>query len=83
MKYGDAIVTGTFADERVSFAGVTVDHKIGLVDKITGEHFLQMHYDGIFGLGFTDDEIGDNPFFKQAYAQNQLDQPVFALWLNK
>ncbi|KAG0378266.1 hypothetical protein BGX24_004325 [Mortierella sp. AD032] len=86
INYADASkVSGVLAKDNIKVAGISItDQTFGMASVNSGPS-AATGVDGIMGLGFnSNSEMGNvNTPIANMILQNQIDQPIVSVWLNK
>ncbi|KAH6949890.1 aspartic peptidase domain-containing protein [Fusarium avenaceum] len=80
IAYGSGKVSGTWATDTITVAGMSIEYQFGLTDT-TSDQFLQFAFDGILGLAINK---GSNNNFLNALAKSEeVDKNMFCVALNR
>lgn len=88
VKYGTGLISGEFAKDKVTVAGITVpDQSFGLTIKEEGFAFMNVPFEGILGLSFPSEASNLNsnipkPFFDSVMNHKLLKNNIFSMFLS-
>jgi cathepsin D len=88
VKYGTGLISGEFAKDKVTVAGITVpDQSFGLTLKEEGFAFMNVPFEGILGLSFPSEASNLNtnipkPFFDSVMKHKLLKHNIFSMFLS-
>ncbi|XP_052188367.1 aspartic proteinase-like isoform X2 [Diospyros lotus] len=85
IRYGSGLVRGFFSQDNVGVGNVVVKDQV--FAEATSEGllaFLLAQFDGILGLGFQENSVGNvTPLWYNMIQQGLVDRQIFSLWLNR
>ncbi|KAF9538480.1 hypothetical protein EC957_006713 [Mortierella hygrophila] len=81
----DSKVSGVLATDNIKVAGITINDQTFGMASVNSGSTAATGVDGIMGLGFnSNSEMGNvNTPITNMILQNQIDQPIVSVWLNK
>ncbi|KAF9125403.1 Leucine aminopeptidase 1, partial [Mortierella sp. 14UC] len=81
----DSKVSGVLAKDNVKVAGISINDQTFGMASVNSGSTAATGVDGIMGLGFnSNSEMGNvNTPITNMILQNQIDQPIVSVWLNK
>ncbi|ORY07604.1 peptidase A1 [Basidiobolus meristosporus CBS 931.73] len=83
ITYGTGAVDGVVSKDTLKLGGVEVTNQAFGETNFELDFFEKVEFDGIFGLAFEQiSSINHSTPLTNMIKQNQLDEPVFSVWLN-
>ncbi|KAH7028696.1 aspartic peptidase domain-containing protein [Linnemannia elongata] len=81
----DSKVSGVLAKDNIKVAGITINDQTFGMASVNSGSTAATGVDGIMGLGFNSNSemVGVNTPITNMILQNQIDQPIVSVWLNK
>ncbi|KAJ0434714.1 putative phytepsin [Helianthus annuus] len=85
INYGNGSISGYFSKDNVEVGDLVVKHQEFIeVTKDPGVTFLAGKFDGILGLGFKENSVGNAiTVWDNIVSQHLVKHHVFSLWLNR
>ncbi|KAF4999815.1 hypothetical protein FGRMN_2195 [Fusarium graminum] len=80
IAYGSGKVSGTWGNDTITVAGMSIDYQFGLTDT-TSDQFLQFPFDGILGLAIN--KGSKNNFLNALAESKEVDKNMFCVALNR
>jgi len=85
IRYGSGSCSGYFSKDTATIAGIAVaGQTFAEITNLPALPFAAAKFDGILGMGWEQISVGGSlPPFQNMVKQQQLEEPLFAFWLNR
>uniref|UniRef100_F7I3G2 Renin n=1 Tax=Callithrix jacchus TaxID=9483 RepID=F7I3G2_CALJA len=84
LRYSTGTVSGFLSQDVITVGGITVTQTFGEVTEMPALPFMLAEFDGVVGMGFSEQAIGKvTPLFDNIISQGLLKEDVFSFYYNR